>query len=185
MGPVSGLTQVVCPHGTHADLMRSAYFSGNALLSERDAVRAELGKAHEAIQVLEDLGIPDTLEHGDLHPDNINVSHDGPIFYDWALVAVTHPFLSIAYLCHFMKNSRSRPVRIERLADSYLYCWTDCAAQSSLDRALAASQSLLPLYWAVTYHTQIMPFLEERDRWLREQGAPFHLRQFLAALQGD
>ncbi len=31
MGPVSGLTQVVCPHGTHADLMRSAYFSGNAL----------------------------------------------------------------------------------------------------------------------------------------------------------
>ncbi|NKB72800.1 MAG: hypothetical protein GKR89_37490 [Candidatus Latescibacteria bacterium] len=32
MGPVSGLTQVVCPHGTHADLMRSAYFSGNALV---------------------------------------------------------------------------------------------------------------------------------------------------------
>ncbi|NKB71867.1 MAG: hypothetical protein GKR89_32730 [Candidatus Latescibacteria bacterium] len=43
MGPVSGLTQVVCPHGTHADLMRSAYFSGNALerlrLQRRDLAR--------------------------------------------------------------------------------------------------------------------------------------------------
>ncbi len=45
MGPVSGLTQVVCPHGTHADLMRSAYFSGNALvLIGRDGRVEQVGE---------------------------------------------------------------------------------------------------------------------------------------------
>ncbi|NKB67205.1 MAG: Rieske 2Fe-2S domain-containing protein [Candidatus Latescibacteria bacterium] len=55
MGPVSGLTQVVCPHGTHADLMRSAYFSGNALnelFAKNSAILLQAAELDEDIVLL-------------------------------------------------------------------------------------------------------------------------------------
>lgn len=154
---------------------------------EREQIRAALPEIDTHVQCLERLGIPDTLEHGDLHAHNINVRDDGLVFYDWTLTAVTHPFLSMAYLEHFLAGKQETPpVSVESLRETYLAHWSDMAQLADLRRGLRSAMVLLPLYWALTYFQFIMPFLEPRDRWLRDKGVPFHLRQFLShALRAD
>jgi hypothetical protein len=147
---------------------------------ERDELRVALPGIETHVQRIERLGIADTLEHGDLHAHNINVGDDGLVFYDWTLTAVTHPFLSMAYLEQFLEGKNSAlPVSLESLREAYVKHWSTIAEVPDLRQGLRSAMVLLPLYWALTYHQFIMPFLEPRDRWLREKGVPFHLRQFL------
>ncbi|NKB67565.1 MAG: hypothetical protein GKR89_10920 [Candidatus Latescibacteria bacterium] len=85
MGPVSGLTQVVCPHGTHADLMRSAYFSGNALV------------AAAMNQFADSLGADAVLGLGDnFYPDGVE-GVDDPQFATKFEDIYTRPALDIPF----------------------------------------------------------------------------------------
>lgn len=101
-----------------------------------DEIRALCGSAHllkDLCRRVADGGVPSALEHGDLHPGNIRITEQNPVFLDWAWSSVTHPFLSLSLLLH----ERLMPVQLRekryRLLQTYLNEWTDLAPMASLE----------------------------------------------------
>jgi len=126
-------------------------------------------------------GIPQTLEHGDLHPHNIQVAEQGYLYFDWTLCAITHPFFSLAYFLQFLhERCQDKAKKIDSFRDAYLAPWRAFAPQKHLTKTLEYAQLLLPLYWAITYHQALLPKMDSKDRWLREKGIPTHLKQLLS-----
>ena len=63
----------------------------------------------DALTLLADLRIPNTLGHLDLNPGNILVSAHGCVFLDWAEAYVGFPLFSFEYLLeHFRRRMRWR-----------------------------------------------------------------------------
>lgn len=134
----------------------------------------------ETLVYLDRDALPPTLEHGDLHPHNIHIADEHPLFFDWSLSAQTHPFFSLAYFLDYLKTGKiDNAPALDLLRDAYLETWTTYAPRRDLLAALEHTHRLLPLYWALNYQQIILPKMEKRDRWLREKGLPFLLRQLL------
>ncbi|MEU6815350.1 phosphotransferase [Streptomyces sp. NPDC046860] len=71
------------------------------------------------------LGVPDSLDHADLHEGQ--VFHPGPgrfTFFDWGDAVVSHPFASLRVPA-LRACERYGPEVLPRLRDAYLEPWTD------------------------------------------------------------
>jgi hypothetical protein len=129
----------------------------------------------EAIVELADIGVPETLLHGDLHPRNLAV-RDGRVFaFDWTDAALAHPFLDLVTFTEKQSPLSSDP----RVLDAYLAEWEEYATPSDLRRALALAEELGTLYQTITY-LHLVDHLTgpSRDSMLR--GGTFWLRGLLA-----
>jgi hypothetical protein len=60
-------------------------------------LRAMKAQCRELCNRVEDLGIPETIAHGDFSPHNVIVSNGSPWMLDWAEAYVTFPFISWEY----------------------------------------------------------------------------------------
>jgi hypothetical protein len=71
-------------------------------------------------------GIPDTIQHDDLHMNNVYVRNDVPRVIDWGDSCVSHPFASLVATFRFLEE-RNRLARDDpwfvRLRDAYLEPW--------------------------------------------------------------
>ncbi|MFI8817420.1 MULTISPECIES: phosphotransferase [unclassified Streptomyces] len=92
---------------------------------------------------LADVGIPETLDHADLHDGQLFAPGPGRFtFFDWGDAAVSHPF------CSFLVPARSAcdrygPGVLPRLRDAYLEPWTGTGRTAAeLRRALALAERL-------------------------------------------
>ena len=65
---------------------------------EAATIRERLPELVDACHALGATGIPDSLDHGDIAPDEVIVGAMGPVFLDWSDGSITHPFLSAAAL---------------------------------------------------------------------------------------
>jgi hypothetical protein len=79
-------------------------------------------------------GVPEaTLDHADLHPNNILVTDAGCVFLDWEDGAVSHPFLAphvfLGYVAQLLPDMRGA---LPTLRDAYLRVWADAADWSTL-----------------------------------------------------
>ena len=73
---------------------------------------------------LADLGIPDTLDHSDLHDGQLFNPEPGRFtFFDWSDAAVSHPFCSFLVPAGRV-TERYGPDALPRLRDAYLEPWT-------------------------------------------------------------
>jgi len=128
---------------------------------------------------LKSYGIPESLHHDDLHGENILVNADGPLFFDWAECAVTHPFCSMVivervfrYLLEFP------PETIAHLRDCYLREWTQFASMEHLQSAYTIAQHLGKLCRALTWG-RLLVHLSPDERGEYETSYPYWLRVFL------
>jgi aminoglycoside phosphotransferase len=105
----------------HVDLHR---YYAPSLPSLHDMLERDIHQAsdlpHEirsrALAVLEALPDGDTLCHGDLTPDNILLTPDGPVVIDWAEAARCDPAADVARtLIHFAVAYTYHPLRSHRL----------------------------------------------------------------------
>jgi hypothetical protein len=62
-----------------------------------DELRAMKVQCRELCNRIEDLGIPETIAHGDFSPHNVIVSNGQPWMIDWAEAYITFPFISWEY----------------------------------------------------------------------------------------
>ncbi|MFI6643710.1 aminoglycoside phosphotransferase family protein [Streptomyces sp. NPDC050504] len=92
----------------------------------------------EWCQELDALGVPDTLDHSDLHENQILSPAPGRYtFFDWGDAAVAHPFTTM------LVTARTARVRfgteaLPRLRDAYLEPWTaDGRSPRELRRAVS------------------------------------------------
>jgi hypothetical protein len=127
---------------------------GPSALSEADAarLRALLPAYAEACAELVAAGVAPTLQHDDLH-DN-NVFHRGPVFFDWGDCVVGHPFgtllVTLRSVAHHHGLDADDPV-LARLADAYTESWTDVADRATLRRQVGLAIRVGPLTRALAW----------------------------------
>jgi len=114
---------------------------GLALLKER---------IREAVAVLKQSEIPDTLGHLDLNPGNVMAgAADGCAFLDWAEAYVGHPFYSFEYLLeHFRRLAGKDAMAEQALTTAYLGPWTGVVSSKSLTEAMSVAPLLASFAYA-------------------------------------
>jgi hypothetical protein len=98
-------------------------------------LRALLPSYADACAELAGSGIVGTLQHDDLHDNNVFAR--GPVFFDWGDAVVGHPFGTMAAsLRSVAHHHRLAPDadELHGLADAYTEAWTDVADRATLRR---------------------------------------------------
>lgn len=136
-----------------------------------DAVAALGPELRAAAARLESLGIPYSLEHGDLHAGNIAVDGDRLTIFDWSDACIAHPFLTPWYFLDLMEEAAVEKVDgiQERLLNAYLEPWTALYPRELLTEALDLATSLAALHFTMSYYIYIMPATQD-EAWAAMPG---------------
>lgn len=113
---------------------------------------------------LADLGIPDSLDHSDLHDGQLFNPEPGRFtFFDWGDAAVSHPFCSFLVPAEQV-TERYGPESLPRLRDAYLEPWTgNGRTTKELHRALTLAGRLAVIGRAVSWG-RIFPGASDETR---------------------
>ncbi|WP_433745829.1 phosphotransferase [Falsibacillus pallidus] len=122
--------------------------------------------------------IPPSIEHGDLHTNNIRLVGDRLVFFDWGDASVSHPFFSTRVFWHALDDLISADSEwlgmVEEFRPYYLEPWTNLAPMKELDRALRLSDQLACVQRALSWHLYITPNRVKQEesynkpsQWLR------------------
>ena len=130
----------------------------------------------EAITELAEIGVPETLLHGDLHPRNLAVRDGQVLAFDWTDAALAHPFLDLVTFMEERSPLSSDP----RVLDAYLSEWEEYAALPDLRRALTLAEELGSLHQTITY-LHLLDHLTGPSRNSMSRGGMFWLRKLLRA----
>ncbi|TDU91414.1 phosphotransferase family enzyme [Kribbella voronezhensis] len=114
--------------------------------AERDNLLSQADRLREAITELADIGVPETLLHGDLHPGNLAVRDGQVLAFDWTDAALSHPFLDLVTFF----DKRIDLSRDPRVVDAYLSEWAEFASPESLRQALLLAEQLGALHQLMT-----------------------------------
>lgn len=99
-------------------------------------------------------GIPETLEHGDFHDNNIMLKNGAVIINDWGDASISHPFFSLSSLLESAgRNHKLLPddARTALFTATYLECWSGFALPAQLAKALALAQIIRPVQFSINY----------------------------------
>jgi hypothetical protein len=160
IGRLADLVPGLLADDTFLGLGRSSGLS----VHEAAALRAREPDLVAACRALAASPVPDSLDHGDLTPDEVIVGEMGPVFLDWSDGSVTHPFVSAAsFLAAVDVRRKPAPAAHDELADAYLGPWL-AETGMSLDDArevLALARIVHPLHVAAQYAERVKPALGE------------------------
>ena len=91
------------------------------------------------------IGVPDSLDHADLHDGQILVADGRYTFFDWGDANVGHPFFSLLVALERAADLHG-PAVVARLEDAYLVRWTaDGHTMRDLRRAAELARRLSQL----------------------------------------
>jgi hypothetical protein len=126
---------------------------GGITSGEHEALRALAPRLREWCAELDELGIPASVDHADVHPGNIFAASGVP--FDWGDAAVAHPFSSLLVALrtaaeHTRLSLRSPELSV--LTASYLGPWLDAGyPRATANRALPLALRIAPLARALTW----------------------------------
>jgi hypothetical protein len=146
--------------GLFAELIEECSLAeGEHILTAKGAarLRAVLPAYAEACAELAASGIVPTLQHDDLHDDNVLAR--GPVFIDWGDAVVGHPFgtllATLNSVAHHHGLEPSDPA-LHRLADAYTEAWTDLADRATLRRLVRLAIRVGPLTRAMGWRRALL-----------------------------
>jgi hypothetical protein len=130
--------------------------------AEEELHKMDLSALHDALSgaltELDGLGIPDTIGHMDLNPQNIFCSGSGTIFLDWAESFVGCPFFSFEYLLqHFRRTHFADCLTEAQLREAYLGRWRNLLSTEVIQDALPLMPLTALFSHAVTLCSDIFP----------------------------
>ncbi len=115
---------------------------------EADALKASLSTVRAWSEEVAALGLPLTLNHNDLHENNVFAVGESLRFFDYADSLLTEPLgvllIPLNMLSHRLEAGPDDP-RLWRLADAALEVWSDRASMADLRAALPAALQLARL----------------------------------------
>ena len=127
------------------------------------------GRLRAAAVRLAAFDLPATLDHGDLHGDNVVLRDGKPLIFDWSDACLAHPLVSITPMLAWDEM----PVRTRRhLRDAYLQRLG--APTGAYDDAMLLGLA----HQAVSYH-RITEGTAPHSRWEWEQVLPWIVNQLL------
>jgi hypothetical protein len=187
---VKQLEELGCPRlplATLPDQLEHLLTSRQSLLFDTPTALSleQVRRLHDALPLIRSLcqklaghGLPETLEHGDLHAQNIALSGSGYLYFDWTDSCIAHPFFS---QYPFLLDIEARwPEARTRLREAYLQPWERYATHEQLVEAFELAQRLAPLHLAMLYATLIIPHM--KARWEMQHGVPLNLKVLLDRL---
>lgn len=144
----------------------------------RDAWVAATPRLVDACAALIDIGLPDTLIHGDLHPGNVVLRPAGHVVVDWSDAAIGNPFVD---LVTFVIRAKDRDVR-RRLADTYIESWDGAARPARRDDIAGLAMVVGSVYQVATY-LSLLPAMDPPDGALFEGADVKWAKRALDALE--
>jgi hypothetical protein len=121
---------------------------------------------------LDALGVPDTLLHNDISPDNILCGGDGAVFVDWAEAGVGIPFVSLELLRKQLTQAGCPETEVQRFVALYRQSWRALLSDATIDEITR----YLPLLTAAS-------FLYSRQQWFTvEHRSDADFRSFARSL---
>jgi hypothetical protein len=142
-------------------------------------LRALLPALSGACAALEACGVPYSLEHGDIHGNNIAITGTGGfIIFDWSDACLAHPFTCLATFLETVPADW-HPALIQAYADE----WSAYASPAQLQQALRLARPLGPAHLAVSY-ANLLHATEPSQRWQLAGALPFFLREVLKYKDG-
>ena len=130
-----------------------------------------------------DIGIPDSLDHGDFHDGNIFHQDSRTVFFDWGDSSITHPFFSLRTTYVSIENTlrlEEGASEFNQLIDAYLKAWERFEGQHNLRSGFAIAQRLWAICSAFRWHLVVSP-LPVHLRGEYALAVPSLLREFLEA----
>ena len=142
-------------------------------LDELDRLHALMPKLQESVAALAVLGLPDSIQHDDLHPWNVCVDVDMYRFIDWGDACVSQPMLTLEIPLQWVGEEGSAVAKA-----AYLEPWTALRPREDLLAATEAA-ALLAQVTGVLKWELINSVLNEEERVGYERAIPRRLRHLL------
>lgn len=142
--PYAGTIEALGVPGARTDGLPEIFdrlVAENAALdaAEKERLRASGPRLVDWCAELADLGVPDSLDHSDLHEGQLFAPEPGRFtFFDWGDALVGPPFCSLLVPVRAARERYGSDV-LPRLRDAYLEPWTDAARHTPADLRRAAS----------------------------------------------
>ncbi|HEX8918820.1 MAG TPA: phosphotransferase [Chloroflexota bacterium] len=139
-----------------------------------------LPRIAEWCRALADCGVPESLNHGDLHDGNIFVLDGRYRFLDWSDCGITHPFFSLRTAMISVETTLGweEGAPLEPLWRAYREPWTEFVPGEQLDAAFELAQRLWMLYSVLPWY-HIVSRLTGEMRLKYAYAIPALLREFL------
>ena len=126
-------------------------------------------------------GIPETLQHDDLHDGNVFVRGGGYVFFDWGDACVSHPFhtlvVTLRALGYKQELAPGAP-ELLRLRDAYLEAWTSYAPLPELIETAELARRTGTIQRALAWYHFVDEMPVER-RHEEQDSVPYGVRLFL------
>jgi hypothetical protein len=153
---------------------------GGITRDQHQALHALVPRLREWCAELDDLGIPASLDHADVHPNNIFADTGTP--FDWGDASVGHPFASLLVARRTAAEQASlspQAPELTALTEDYLRRWLEAGHErAAVDRSLALALRIAPLTRALTWG-RLFPC------YLGHPGPAGHRARALAGLLAD
>jgi hypothetical protein len=144
-------------HDAAWDLLTPAEADEGAAARRR--LRSELPAISAAAEELAGFGVAPSIQHDDLHGNNIVVGPAGDRFFDWGDSVVGHPFATLNVTFNSIANKTGRklddPV-FDSLRDTYLEAWAGVAPHSALLRAAAIARDLGCIHRSLAWERAVL-----------------------------
>ena len=145
--------RVVGLPGQYADLVEDV---DGLTEAERDRLRALAPEVAAMCARLAVLGVPETIQHDDLHDGQVFVREGRYLFFDWGDSCVSHPFFSMSVTLEGMLSwgldDVEGSVDISPYRDSYLEPFASYADRTALEEAFATALRLGWICRALNVH---------------------------------
>ncbi|MEU8289040.1 aminoglycoside phosphotransferase family protein [Micromonospora sp. NPDC048905] len=133
-----------------------------------DRLRAEVPSYAERCRRLAEFGIPATVQHDDLHDDNVFAGPDGYRYFDWGDASVAHPFGTLLVTLRSIRYADELAVDdagLARLRDAYLEAWTDRYDRRTLLEAADLAITLGPVSRSLSWRRALDTTEESRSEY--------------------
>ena len=106
---------------------------------------------------LANIGIPETLDHGDFHDGNVLLRNGRATLFDWGDANLTHPFVSLRTFFVSIENSLKLEdyaftPEMAALLDLYLEPWQRFASKKDLLTAFTLSRCVASIVKTLAWH---------------------------------
>jgi tRNA A-37 threonylcarbamoyl transferase component Bud32 len=119
-----------------------------------DSVRQSLPLVAELCRRLETYRIPSSIEHGDLHDNNILVGDASMAVSDFGDATIAHPFFSLACFLYSFRNKHADILdgaTLDALRQAYLEEWLSFGTMEFLESAFRITDMLSPIRFALGF----------------------------------
>ena len=120
--------------------------------SEIDVLECLTPKLQILCERLASYTIPETIEHGDFHDNNILIQGDRITINDWGDTSIAHPFFSIVSVLDSAKRNHQLDDQVcLSLQKMYLAQWKDYGTEDNLQEAFVLAQIIKHFTFALSF----------------------------------